>query len=116
MNTKDLLKERGSIYGDIRDNMNCAHELMRVLDKYMYNRSLSNPYLSLRSYDFVGHQGCLVMICHKLARIVTGATIHADNYDDIGGYARLARDIAVKGEKENAKDDSKPGDIHSKVE
>jgi len=93
MKPEELLEERGKIYGDVRDNMNCAYELTQVLKRY--NRPIRIDYNS------IGHMGCLDMIMHKLARIMTGKEIHLDNYDDICGYAKLARNIAEQQKKEN---------------
>lgn len=98
MNTEELLKERGSVYGDVRDNMNCVRELIQVWDKY------SKGYIKFNDeYDRTGYDGCMGMVFHKLARICTG-NLNEDNYKDICGYIELARKIAMGTyEEKNAK-------------
>lgn len=86
-----ILKQRGAVYGDVRDNMNCALELIAVWEKYR------NGARVLTEYDEAAHSGCMSMVFHKIARICTG-NFNADNYADINGYTELARKIAM-GEK-----------------
>lgn len=90
---KDLLQQRGSIYGDVKDNMNCATELIIVAKEYM-NKNTKYEFFKEKSYDRVGWEGCMIMVFHKLARICTGG-LHEDNYKDVAGYIELARKIAM---------------------
>jgi len=100
-----VLQQRGSIYGDIRDNMNCAKQLIGVI-KYYYQMNPKSKGFQFKSvYDETGFQGCLEMVCHKLARIVTGYMGHEDNYIDVAGYIELARKIVTNQlEPEKVKD------------
>lgn len=93
--TEKLLAERGNRYGDVRNNMVCASDLYSTLLNSLYgNKSFNLEEWDSRDAD--GWKGCMQMICHKLARIVTGDITYRDNYDDIAGYAELARKIAMK--------------------
>lgn len=90
--TKNLLQQRGSIYGDVKDNMNCAGELAEVIFTYIEH----NPHFkNWKKYERMGYRGCIDMVLHKLARIATGNPTYADNYEDIKGYIELARKIVM---------------------
>lgn len=97
--TEELLEQRGNIYGDVRDNMNCALQIMDVVK--VHQKLAVN--LSVR--DRLGVDGCIQMIVHKLARAITGDITYDDNWKDIGGYAELARKI-VTGEMDAKEPDS----------
>ena len=91
MDTKEILEQRGQIYGDVRDNMNCQHAMMEAW------RTHFKPDAFMSEYDRIGFEGCIAMVMHKLARIATGGRLdHADNYDDVAGYIELAKGIATK--------------------
>lgn len=90
--TQELLANRGAIYGDVRDNMNCTTELSKVFFKYV----MRNPkFQDWDKYDQMGYRGCMDMVFHKLARIATGDPRYQDNYEDVKGYTELARKIVM---------------------
>lgn len=89
--TEQLLKQRGSMYGDIRDNTLLQHKLKEHFRAWYFH----NKRLGLSNEDASTHYECLEYVIEKLARIATGVGINEDNYNDIKGYAELARKIAM---------------------
>jgi len=89
--TETLLKQRGSVYGDVRNNMMCSDELQMTLLNWFNECQKQDVFKS--ELDRRGWFGCVQMICHKLARMVTGDVTYEDNYKDICGYTELARKI-----------------------
>lgn len=91
----NLLKQRGNIYGDIRCNMNCQEELMGVVKRWYNSHQRHDKGLqaTLSERDMIAWQGCMEMVMHKIARMITGDPMHLDNYDDGGGYLKLMKDI-----------------------
>lgn len=93
-----ILKDRGSVYGDSGVNFACAYE-MATSYNMAHSASPVNrnqQYNNMPSYS--AHQMAITMILMKLARIATGVP-HADNYDDIIGYTKLAKQHAIKESK-----------------
>ena len=98
--TEDLLASRRAVYGDIRTNANCQHELKVALSRYADLPATAFerfPPGFIRDKEFarIAHHECIEYILEKIARIMTGPVIHEDNYNDIKGYAELARKIAM---------------------
>lgn len=93
-----ILNERGSTYGDSGINLKAMHEFV---DSYFKANQIAR---SSSGDDFresldrrpnqQAHDMAIVMIMAKLSRIATGRP-HADNYDDLIGYAKIARQHAV---------------------
>lgn len=85
MNTNKLLEERGSTHGDFTDNARVSQELKMVL--HCENADLT-PYQA----------EAIDMICHKLARIVSGNPNFIDAWKDISGYSMLVVERLQKTE------------------
>lgn len=99
MNHEDILKERGSTYGEFEDNAVCTHELVEVFMSFVHK----NPYFQKMAQE---NQEALIVHCegmrlalHKISRIACGI-LHEDNYVDGGNYLKLAYEGAVKMFKE----------------
>lgn len=97
-----ILKERGSTYGDSGVNLECMHNMLDAFilarDGGFHDHVPSNRGAQFAKMPNAGaHDMAIIMIIGKLARIATGVP-HADNYDDIIGYAKIARQHAI-GEK-----------------
>lgn len=81
MTIKQTLKERGTRYGDFRDHAERAQAIqdaMRAAPKWDELPAI--------------HKQALTTIADKIARILTGDPIYADNWHDIQGYAKLVED------------------------
>lgn len=78
-NVDETLAERGSRYGEFSDVANLTAGLYGALCIRMQGRDEFEPY----------HIEAIHMICQKLARAVCGDPMYADNWHDIGGYAKL---------------------------
>ena len=86
VNVKDVLEQRGSIYGEFKD----VARTTQLLFNLMYDSH------SVRTHSM---DMALYMIASKIARIVNGDPKHIDNWVDIAGYAQL-----VVNELEESKD------------
>lgn len=75
MTVSDVLKERGSRYGDFAQNARSTQLAYALLT----HREMPNEL-----------KEAIHMICHKLARVRCGDNLHEDNFVDIAGYATLA--------------------------
>ena len=73
-----VLQERGSRYGEFKDNADISQQLKSV----MYS---STNYYSLPN----DMKESLQMIAHKIARILEGDPYYDDSWVDIAGYAKL---------------------------
>lgn len=87
-NIDQTLAGRGSSYGDFEENSRVCNELKKVLE------TSRNFTMGMN----VGQIEALYMVCHKMARIVSGDANHVDSWHDIAGYATLGERIA---EREN---------------
>jgi hypothetical protein len=76
--TEALLAERMTTHGEYTEHARCTQRLLRVL-------------MAERRYEELPDtmKESLHLICHKMARVVTGNPNHADHWDDIAGYAKL---------------------------
>ena len=91
------LSERGQRYGDFEDHAKAAMAIRGVLF------TLLGP----EKFDSLEPDQieALIMISHKLARIVNGDPHYDDSWRDVAGYAqlvanRLAKDVAEPTEPE----------------
>lgn len=84
------LSERNITHGNFLDNSRIAQVI-----KAMMRTSKNWPTMT---YD---QKEALEMIAHKIARIVSGDSRHADSWHDIGGYARLVENRIVEGESKH---------------
>ena len=73
-----VLQQRGSRYGEFKDNADISQQLKSV----MYS---STNYYSLPN----DMKESLQMIAHKIARILEGDPYYDDSWVDIAGYAKL---------------------------
>jgi hypothetical protein len=76
---EQILKDRGSVYGDFGDNAAMAQDLKGLIKKWQPTKYA----MSIEQAE------ALDMISTKLSRIVTGDPSYPDNWDDIAGYATL---------------------------
>lgn len=87
-NIQAILDERGSRYGSFLDNARISQELYTTVVNENVDRSLNRNQSTLQTYQLEA----LKMICHKIARILSGDPSYADNWDDIAGYAQLGKE------------------------
>ena len=89
-----LLQDRGSTYGTPLVNLSMCRKL---IEEYRSQRPLA-VYPDNR---VAAHEQAMEMVLLKISRIATGQ-IHIDNYDDLIGYATIAKEMAaqIKNEKE----------------
>ena len=78
MKVDDILQERGGTHGKYSDNASITFKMWDVIEKSKNFESLN-----------AGKKYGILMILGKIARAVSGDSDHADNYDDIAGYAQL---------------------------
>jgi hypothetical protein len=83
------LQERGSRYGDFRDN---AEESQRI-------KSTLQAHPNFHNLDATKREA-LEMIAQKIARILNGDPEYRDNWHDIAGYATLAEERCRDSEHE----------------
>ena len=81
MDTAAVLAERKTTHGLYDDDAECAMQLIDVLEDVVGTLPLTAV-----------QRHALHMICHKIARIVTGKADFKDHWDDIAGYATLVAD------------------------
>ena len=77
----DILKERGSRYGDFRDH---AEITQKIKDVMRAGPSWEKCHIDQKE--------ALEMIAHKIGRIVNGDPNYKDSWTDIIGYARLVEE------------------------
>ena len=80
-----LVVERQKTHGDFVRNAQISQELKYVIYTHMDKNSCSKI-----------HAEALDMICLKLSRIASGQADFAGHWEDIEGYARLARNACRK--------------------
>jgi len=81
--TKKILEERGSRYGNYLAQANIACALRHVVTLALGDRGKTMA---------ADQMDALVMINCKISRIVNGDPDYADNWRDIAGYATLVAD------------------------
>lgn len=84
MAVEDILEQRGMQYGDVRDQADLFDDLMVAITSRAQFSSLTP----------VAKQS-LTIIALKMSRVVIGRDQSDDNWLDIEGYARLARNNMV---------------------
>ena len=80
-NVEKTLEERKKTHGDFTNHSQISQGLKEVASRGAVYETLNEV-----------QREALEMILHKVARIVAGNPNHADNWHDIGGYAKLAED------------------------
>lgn len=80
MSTEDILKERGSRYGNYLEQTTISGELRRCMDFWTKEKGTK------LAHD---QADALIMIAVKISRIINGDPDYADNWRDISGYAAL---------------------------
>lgn len=90
MNTKEILNERKKTHGFFVSN---GITIQRLKDTARLGDSW--PRMTEAQREAVD------MILHKVGRIVNGDPFVADHWDDISGYAMLAKNSFTEGEDEN---------------
>lgn len=93
----ETLAERGSDYGDFFGHAAVAQGIKGII-----NASLDrNPqYMLLAPAEKNVVRESLEMIAHKIGRIANGNPRKEDSWDDIGGYAHIARIRVCKDDKQ----------------
>ena len=76
-----ILAQRGKTHGDFTDNAQVSQDLKQVVEASVNWDKLSAV-----------QKEAIHMILHKISRIVSGNANEPDHYDDIAGYATLAKD------------------------
>lgn len=84
MSVAETTKQRGSRYGEFKDNSYVTQTLWGLIYKYADGFD--------RRYNVAEAEG-IHMICHKLARIVCGHGKVKDNWHDICGYALITKPL-----------------------
>ena len=88
MDTDRLLAEREKTHGEYEDDARAA---MRLIDVVNEETAVSLTYVQRHT---------LHMICHKIARIITGDPNHLDHWVDLVGYPELvARSLKPRQEE-----------------
>ena len=82
MQTEHLLSERGTTHGSFTDNAEFGQQIRGLCRNSKHWDAMP-----------VEHREALDMIACKVSRILSGQSIFADHWDDIAGYAQLARKV-----------------------
>ena len=85
---KDILKQRGAIYGDYKGNVMLRHDIMALIDSAHREENGGLP-MNPISYGYIWD------IVNKLIRLSTTPT-HIDSWQDISGYATLVAKQLIK--------------------
>lgn len=86
MSVENTLAERGARYGAFEEHATIAQAIQNAYRVYPEKWNRLPPIVK---------QGFQV-IADKIARTLNGDELYADNYHDIGGYAKLIEDWAIK--------------------
>lgn len=81
---KDILPERGKVYGPFDSHARLTQILKREFYNHAKALNISFSYAQCEALD---------MIFHKLGRIGNGDPNYPDSWIDISGYAKLVVDI-----------------------
>ena len=84
----EITRKRGSVYGPFLHNSIVAQAIKKAL------RSIPDPDNEGLCWENLPHdvREALDLIALKMSRIVTGDHRYLDNWDDIGGYAKIVAD------------------------
>jgi len=84
--TEELVAERGKTHGDFADHARITQRLKDVILVEQVKRTRrGQPRLTDTQKE------SLDMILHKIGRIVAGESGFQDHWDDVAGYAKIAR-------------------------
>jgi hypothetical protein len=96
MSVEEVLKERGTRYGQFVNQAGIAQGIHSVIE---YGMGVSGK---TKHKDFhVDELEALHMIVNKIARIVNGDPHYSDSWRDIAGYATLVADRLDNDSKQN---------------
>lgn len=84
----ELTLERQQTHGSFQWNARISQELKQLLRALMAEQGVTLTDVQQESLD---------MICLKISRICSGQADFHDHWDDIAGYARLARNGGEPG-------------------
>lgn len=84
----EITKQRGSVYGSFLHNAIVAQAIKRAISSIPDPENEGARYANLPPDVREG----LELIALKMSRIVTGDPEYLDNWDDIGGYAKIIAD------------------------
>jgi hypothetical protein len=87
-NLDSILAERGASHGDFTEQARISQNIKAMMRN---SANWKGAHLSSVQMD------SLEMIAVKISRILAGDPRHADHWDDIAGYARLAADRVAQG-------------------
>jgi hypothetical protein len=76
------LKQRGTRYGKFSTHAEISQKLQQTLFDAKSTTDMP-PYIA----------ESIILICHKLARVVNGDHMYDDNFRDIAGYSQLVVDL-----------------------
>lgn len=91
----EMLKDRGSAYGDFYGHASVAQRIKNVIKSSL---DTNEQFILLAPAEKMVVRESLDMIAHKIGRIANGNPRVADSWDDIGGYAKIARIRVCKDE------------------
>jgi hypothetical protein len=89
-----LTIERGARYGSPLKHFACTQRMYR---EWRRKRSVAKPEADERLELALAH--VVYLVCDKLAR-AAGDLRHLDNWDDIQGYAKCAKDSIVEADRD----------------
>jgi len=87
----NTLQQRGSKYGEFADNSRVTQTVLNHIYTY------ANAMDVVLSYE---DKEALHMVVHKMSRVVCGTGKVKDNWHDIIGYGKLARDVLSRSRLE----------------
>lgn len=87
----DITQKRGSVYGRFAHNAFVAQAIKTAMQNIPDPDGTPSP---LGPWERLPHdvRESLELIALKISRIVTGDPEYLDNWDDIGGYAKIVAD------------------------
>ena len=80
--TSDLIAQRHQTHGDFATNSIISQALKGIIHSADTERSVGVPPVAMEALD---------QIALKMSRILSGHHAHPDHWDDIAGYALLAK-------------------------
>lgn len=102
-----ILKERGSTYGDSGVNLRCMEEMWSAYKRGEHAARCAGSDDFREELDrrpnSQAHDMAMLMVIAKIARVATGLP-HADNYDDMQGYTKIAKSHAIDPKRRTALD------------
>lgn len=99
MDTRSILNERGSRYGEFSSHAALTQELKDVFGKHVHLIHGFNSYAEYNEHFPHYMSEALDMIFHKIGRIGNGDPFYDDSWVDICGYAQLVVDELRKDMK-----------------